>query len=137
MIHHVCWARGAAHMAKPYSIDLRERVVAAVMAGQTCRAVARTFDISVASVVKWSQRHRATGSVAPGQMGGHRANRLKHERAWLLARLEAQPDITTRILADELAERGLRIGHVAVWRFLRQENLTHKKKRSRQRTGPS
>lgn len=123
-------------MAKPYSIDLRERVVAAVMAGQSCRAVAEAFDVSVASVVKWSQRYRATGSVAPGQMGGHRTSRLEDERDWLLARVAAKPDITTRALADELTERGLQIGHVAIWNFLRRQDLTHTKKRTRKRTEP-
>ena len=47
-------------MSRAYSLDLRERVVAAVVAGESCRAVAATFKVSVASVVKWSQRFRAT-----------------------------------------------------------------------------
>jgi transposase len=47
-------------MARAYSLDLRERVVAAVAAGESCRKVAATFKVSVASVVKWSQRFRAT-----------------------------------------------------------------------------
>ena len=51
-------------MARAYSLDLRERVVAAVAAGESCREVAATFKVSVASVVKWSQRSRATGSAA-------------------------------------------------------------------------
>ena len=51
-------------MARAYSLDLRERVVAAVAAGQSCRSVAKTFVVSVASVVKWSQRQRALGSPA-------------------------------------------------------------------------
>ena len=119
-------------MAKPYSLDLRERVVAAVAAGRSCRVVAETFGVSVASVVKWSQRHRATGSVAPGQMGGHKPYRLEAERNWLLARLASKPDLTVRALADELAERGIVVGHVAVWNMMRRENLTHKKKRARQ-----
>ena len=51
-------------MPRAYSLDLRERVVAAVAAGESCRAVATTFKVSVASVVKWSQRFRATGSAA-------------------------------------------------------------------------
>ncbi|SCB62379.1 Transposase [Rhizobium aethiopicum] len=55
-------------MTRPYSNDLRERVVASVAAGQSCRVVADRFDIAVSSVVKWSQRHRATGSVTPGKM---------------------------------------------------------------------
>ena len=51
-------------MARAYSLDLRERVVAAVAAGESCRAVATKFKVSVASVVKCSQRFRATGSAA-------------------------------------------------------------------------
>jgi hypothetical protein len=39
-------------MARAYSLDLRERVVAAVTAGQSCRSAAKTFMVSVASVVK-------------------------------------------------------------------------------------
>jgi len=45
-------------MGRPYSLDLRERAVAATAAGQSCRAVAERFGVSVASVVKWSQRYR-------------------------------------------------------------------------------
>ena len=59
-------------MTRAYSNDLRERVVAAVRAGDSCRLVADRFGVAVSTVVKWSQRHRATGSVAPGKMGGHR-----------------------------------------------------------------
>ena len=59
-------------MARAYSLDLRERVVAAVAAGQSCRSAAKTLMISVASVVKWSQRQRALGSPAARKMGGHR-----------------------------------------------------------------
>jgi len=124
-------------MVKPYSNDLRERVVAAVAAGQSCRAVAATFGVSVASVVKWSQRHRRTGSVAPGKIGGHKPLKLEAERSWILSRLAEQPDLSVRALADELAARGVVAGHVAVWNLLRSENLSHKKKRVRKRTEPA
>ncbi len=59
-------------MARPYSLDLREQVVAAVAAGGSCRSVVSTFGMSVSSVVKWSQRFRATGSAAAKPMGGRR-----------------------------------------------------------------
>jgi transposase len=59
-------------MARPYSLDLRERVVAAVASGRSCRAVAKTFMVSVASVVKWSQRQRAVGSPANSAQGAGR-----------------------------------------------------------------
>ena len=55
-------------MARAYSLDLRERVVAAVLRGLSCRAVAALFDVSVASVVKWAQRARETGSPAARPM---------------------------------------------------------------------
>jgi transposase len=56
-------------MARAYSLDLRERgVVAFVASGQTTRAAAALFDVSVASVVKWTQRVKATGSAAAKPM---------------------------------------------------------------------
>jgi transposase len=58
-------------MARAYSLDLRERVVAAVADGLSRRAVADRFGVSVvASVVKWSQRLRATGSWRPSRWAG-------------------------------------------------------------------
>jgi hypothetical protein len=57
-------------MTRPLSNDLRERVVAAVCGGESCRSVASRFGVAVSSVVKWSQRYRATGSVVPSKMGG-------------------------------------------------------------------
>ncbi|TGP50593.1 helix-turn-helix domain-containing protein, partial [Mesorhizobium sp. M2D.F.Ca.ET.226.01.1.1] len=56
-------------MTRPLSNDLRERVVVAIAAGESCRTVAARFGIAVSSAVKWSQRYRASGSVAPGKMG--------------------------------------------------------------------
>jgi transposase len=70
-------------MARPLSNDLRERVVAAVVAGGSCRSVAARFGVAVSSVVKWSQRYRATGSAAPGKMGGHRKRVLEPHRAFI------------------------------------------------------
>ena len=67
-------------MARPLSNDLRERAVAAVREGASCRVVARRFGVAVSSVVKWSQRARRTGSVAPGKMGGHRRPILEPHR---------------------------------------------------------
>jgi putative transposase len=124
-------------MARPYSLDLRERVVSKAMAGEPVRAVAKNFGVSISSVVKWSQRFRATGSAAAGKMGGHRARVLVGaHRAWLLARMAAQ-DFTLRGLVDELAARGLKVDYRTVWNFVHAEKLSFKKNTGRQRTGPS
>ena len=98
-------------MGRAYSLDLRERVVAAVAAGASCRSVAATFKVSVASVVKWSQRFRATGSAAAHKVGGRRPYALQGQRSWLLARLAEKPDITLRALATELSERGIKVSY--------------------------
>jgi len=73
-------------MGRAYSLDLRNRVVAAVLRGKSCRAVAALFDVSVASVVKWTQRGE-TGSPATRPMGGKRPYLLAGQRGWILARL--------------------------------------------------
>src|SRR5437868_6210257 len=116
-----------ASMARAYSLDLRERVVGAVSAGQSCRAVAVTFKVSVASVVKWSQRFRASGSAAAHKVGGRRPYALAGERTWLLGRLSEKPDITLRALAAELAERGIKVSYFAVWHFFEHEGISFKK----------
>jgi transposase len=122
-------------MVRPYSLDLRERVVAAVEGGQTCRTVAGLFDVSVASVVKWSQRARTTGSAAAKPMGGKRPVLLAGQRAFILDRIEAVPNLTLRALAAELAERGAVVSYGAIWTFVHREGLSFKKKRASGRTG--
>jgi transposase len=113
-------------MGRAYSLDLRERVVAAVAAGESCRPVAATFKVSVASVVKWSQRFRATGSAAR-KVGGRLPYALQGQRNWLLARLAEKPDITLRALATELSERGIKVSYFAVWHFFEHEGISFKK----------
>ena len=114
-------------MTAPLSNDLRERVVAAVGAGESCRSVAARFGIAVSSVVKWSQRRRATGSVAPGKMGGHRRRVLEPHRDFIVGRINETPHLTLHGLKDELATRGVKVSHNAVWLFLRREGLSFKK----------
>jgi transposase len=114
-------------MSRPLSMDLRERVVAAVLAGQSSRAVAARFGIAVSSVVKWSQRHRATCSVAPGKMGGHRKRVLEPHRAFILEQIAQTPHLTLHRLRDVLAARGVSVSHNTIWQFMRHEGLRFKK----------
>jgi transposase len=114
-------------MTRPLSNDLRERVVVAIEAGESCRSVAARFGIAVSSAVKWSQRYRATGSVAPGKMGGHRKRVLEPHRAFIAERINQTPHLSLHRLKDELAARGVKVSHDAVWRFLRREGLSFKK----------
>jgi transposase len=127
VIQDAGWDGGQHLMTRPLSNDLRERVVAAVKRGESCRSVASRFGVAVSSVVKWLQRYRATGSVAPGKMGGHRKRVLEPQRAFILKRIDQTPHLTLHGLKDELAARGVRVSHNAVWLFLRREGLRFKK----------
>lgn len=117
-------------MARPFSIDLRERVVDAVVRdGQSCRQAAARFGVGVSTAIAWVARFRETGGVAPGQMGGHRPKKLIGAwRDWLLQRCRGQ-DFTLRGLVAELAERGMQVDYRTVWEFVHAEGLTHKKRR--------
>lgn len=116
-------------MAKPYSEDLRSRVVECVQAGQTIRVVAMRFGVSASTVSKWSGRFRRTGSVAPGQMGGHRPVLMGAHRDFVHSRFAAQPELTLRELQKELAERGIELSYGAIWAFVHAEGLSFKKSR--------
>ena len=123
-------------MGRAYSLDLRERVVAAVAAGESCRAVAATFEVSVASVVKWSQRFRATGSAAAEPMGGNRpyvAGRRARLAAGAACR-EAGPDLAGAGWRN-WRSAGSRSSYDAVWHFFEHEGISFKKKPARQRAG--
>jgi putative transposase len=59
-------------MGKPYSMDLRERVVASVERdGLSRRQAAVRFEVGISTVIRWVSRLRETSSLAPGKMGGH------------------------------------------------------------------
>ena len=121
-------------MAKPYSGDLRARVVAAVDGGLSRRRAASLFGVAISTVVHWVRRWRETGSVAAKPMGGDHRSRLTVERAWLLERIEAVPDLTLEELRDELKQRGVSVGYGTVWRFFARADITVKKNRARGRT---
>ena len=123
-------------MAKPYSMDLRERVVSAVEeGGLSRRQAAARFEVGVSTVISWVRRYRETGSVAPGQMGGHKPVLLAAHRDFVRARFAEQPELTLRGLQQALADRGVKVSYGAVWAFVRAEGLSFKKNRLRQRTG--
>jgi putative transposase len=116
-------------MPKPYSNDLRERVVAAVEGGLSCQRAAAQFGVAASTAINWAKRVQETGSVEPGQMGGHRPRTIQGEHeVWLAARIRER-DFTLRGLVAELAERGLEADYWAVWAFVHAQGLTHKKRR--------
>ena len=124
-------------MGSPYSLDLRERVVAAVTGGMSCRAAARHYQVSPSTAIRWSKRQEECGSPAALPMGGKKPFTLAGEATWIRARLAEKPDITGRELLAELNQRGVEVSYYGVWHFLDRAGLSFKKNSARQRAGSS
>jgi transposase len=117
-------------MAAPYSLDLRERVVAAVAAGMSRAQAAAHYQVSRSSAIRWTKRQAETGSPAALPMGGKKPFALANEETWIRARVDEKPDITGRELLAELNQRGIEISYYGVWHFLDHVGLSFKKKAS-------
>ena len=126
-------------MGRPYSNDLRERVVGAVEHGGMSRHQAAThFGVAISTAINWVKRFRETASVAPGQMGGHKPRTLSGvHRDWLIARCRDRAFTLRGLVAELAVERGLKVDYRSVWAFVHAEGLSYKKKRSGQRAGPA
>ena len=118
--------------------DLRDRVVAAVAGGLSCRQVAVRFGVSAASASRWRQLARAHGTPAARAQGGDRRSaRIEAHAGFLLSAIEEQDDITLSELQGRLAERGTPVGIGTLWRFFARRRMTWKKRppMPRSRTG--
>ena len=122
-------------MAKALSVDLRQRVVAAIDGGLSCRQAAERFGVSAASAIRWRGRLKEAGSIAARQQGGDRkSQRIEAHSQLILDAVTAKPDITLAELRDLLKRRGISAGIASLWRFFQRRKITLKK---RQRTPPS
>lgn len=113
-------------MGRPYSEDLRSRIVAAVESGASRNAAARQFSVSLSCVVKLMQRFRRTGTVTPAPRGKKPYALAGHE-ALVGELVAARPDLTLDELHGELGNRGIHVGRSSVNRFLQACGLTLKK----------
>ena len=123
---------------RAYSMDLRERVVAACDEGIDTRAeIAERSSVSASRIRGLLQRRRETGSIAPKPHGGGQRPAFATEALERLRRAVAdRPDAT---LAELRAAVGAPCGITAVHSATVALGLTHKKSRSTppSRTGPS
>ena len=124
-------------MPKPYSQDLRDRVIDAVKRGEMSRrAAARRYEISESVAIKWLERVERDGSREPVGHGGHRASKLMAHRDFLEAARAEKSDVTLQALCDRLsAERGVKADTSMMSRFFRRIGVTVKKDPCRTRAG--
>jgi len=125
-------------MTRAYSNDLRLRAARLVAQGKSCRETAVLLEMSVATVVRCSQRYRAIASADARPCGGcRRFSGLERERGWIEARLATPPQVTLTGLVVELAERGVATSYGAVQRFFAREGLSFPSRGpARRRAGP-
>lgn len=114
-------------MVKPYSVDLRERVIRFVMSGHSRHAAAAQFGVSVSSAIKWVAAYLARGEIAPKPLGGLRFSKLDPHRLFLIAEVEKQPHLTMAELAAALAAKGTMVDPVSISRWLRRNSYRYKK----------
>jgi transposase len=79
---------------KPYSKDLRLRVLAAVDAGTPREQVAKTFSVSVPTIKRWLKRRRETGDVQPKPIPSRTLRKGTMLQCWLPNQLETNHDLT-------------------------------------------
>ena len=115
-------------MGRPYSEDLRIRIIAAVESGASRSAAARQFGVSPSCAIKLLQRWQRTGSVAPAARGRKPYALAGHE-APVRELIGSCPDMTLDELHEELGERGVQVGRSSISRFLLALGLTFKKSR--------
>ena len=115
-------------MGKPYSSDLRDRVVAAMASGRSCRDVGTMFDVAPSTAGNWYRLYQRTKSHAARPMGGDRRSKLTGQAGWIAARLAQSSELTLGEVRDELAGRGVAVSYASVWRMVRRLGLRHKKK---------
>src|SRR5665811_1879449 len=122
-------------MPKPYSEDLRARVVAAIEAGATRPEVADQYSVSLSSVGRVVRLDRETGSVSAAKFGGYKEFALAGPEALVRQLVAKQPDITLAELVTQLAKKKITIGKSSVSRFLHHLKLSFKKKSAGHRAG--
>jgi transposase len=108
-------------------MDLRERVLEAVMAGASRREAAERFEISASSAVKWLQRFDETGSIAAKPTGGS-TSALEEHADFLLALIAEQSDMTLDEVVAAMRRRRIKGSRSAVWRFFDRHGISFKKK---------
>ena len=119
-------------MPKPYSQDLRDRVIDAVKGGEMSRrGAARRYEVSESVAIKWLERVERDGSREPVGHGGHRASKLMPHRQFLEGARAKKSDITLQALCDRLLnERGVKADTSMMSRFFRRIGVTFKKRPS-------
>jgi len=113
-------------MPKPYSYDLRARVIESIEAGASRRETAEVYGISPSVVVIWAQRWKETGNISAKQSGGS-VSPLEEHAEFLLALVAERRDLTLSEIVVQMGKAGIVGSRTAVWRFYERHGFSFKK----------
>src|SRR4249919_81976 len=113
-------------MPKPYSGDLRARVIEEIVTGASRREAAERYGISASVVVIWVQRFEETGSIAAKPSGGS-TSPLERHAEFLLGLIAERPDMTLDEIVGAMRKRRIAGSRSAVWRFFNRRAISFKK----------
>ena len=120
---------------RPYSDDLRGRVVAAMEGGLSCRAASERFKVAPSTAGNWYRQYQRTKSYSPLPIGGDRRSKLLGEAEWIADRLAKTPDLRLVDVQHDLAVLGVEVSYSSVQRVVKRLGLRFKKNDLRDRTG--
>ncbi len=124
-------------MPRPYSQDLRDRVIEAALSGKSVRGSAAQYSVGVATAIVWVRRARESGDRSAHKQGGAKRCKLDPHREYLLAQIAETPDLTISELLEQLAgERGVTVSRSTLWEYLARCGLTFKKRQRTQASKP-
>ena len=115
-------------MTRPYSEDLRERVVRVVESGTSRNAAAKQFDVSISFVVKLMQRWKQRGTIKADKYGGWKKSKLAPHGDRIRALVMENCDITIDELCVLLAAEGIEAKRSTLGDFLLAQGLSRKKR---------
>jgi transposase len=121
-------------MAKAYSADMRQRLIARVESGASRREAAEYYEVSPSTAVIWVKCFYETGRCAPQPRGGSTSPLEKHA-GLLLALIQVEPDLTLDEVICAMRKHKIPGSRTAVWRFFRRHKITFKKNFARSRAG--
>jgi transposase len=127
-------------MARTLSQDLRDRVVATIDGGMSCRAAAAHFDVSISSAIRWRRLVLEHGRAVAKRRGGDRhSGRIEAHGDFIKGLIAEQGEITLTDIQARLTERGVPVGIGTVHRFFARHGITRKKRPGTRssKTGPT
>ncbi len=124
-------------MSRAYSLDLRERVLDAVAAGQSARSAAVHFGIGTATAVRWVRRWRETGERTAHKQGHPVGSKLDVHAEYLLGLIADEGNLTLEELRTRLAqERGMQVAISTLWGFYQKHGVSFKKRLGMRKSPP-